>query len=68
MMEGRPEKVGRGRTSTEAVGELISANFEMRVWLDLEIIEENPPVANPALQEEAPMLLLPDEMRDPPPH
>ena len=47
-MEDRPEKVGWGRTPAEAVGELISANFEMQVWLGLEIMSkapaEKPPV------------------------
>jgi hypothetical protein len=49
--EGRPEKSGGGRSLAEAVGELISSNFEMKVWLGLEIINEIPPVQAEAQQK-----------------
>ena len=41
-MEGRPEKIAWGRSLAEAVGGLISKNFEMQVWLDLDIVSEDP--------------------------
>ncbi|MCX6724356.1 MAG: hypothetical protein NT155_04305 [Candidatus Staskawiczbacteria bacterium] len=66
-VDGRPEKSGGGRSSAEAIGELISRDLSVQQALGLEIVDKTP-ATTPRLCLAGALLLLPDEMHDDPPH